>query len=96
MKGRRKDGTAFEALTKIVEEHLGTIGKDEQLTRDTLFEDLGADSLDIVDLTLDVEVEFDTTVPDNEIEAFKKIGDVMDWLEKNADLSGYISEKRLV
>lgn len=49
--------------------------EEDKITADTdLQEDLGADSLDVVDLLMSIEDEFEVEVPDEEIENIKKIG----------------------
>ncbi len=46
--------------------------------------DLGADSLDILQLLLTVEEEYGITIPDEKLAAFDTVGDVVEYLEKNA------------
>ncbi|HAN43775.1 MAG TPA: acyl carrier protein, partial [Ruminococcaceae bacterium] len=46
-------------------------------------DDLGADSLDIVDLVMSLEEEFDTEIPDEEIENIKTVGDMVKYIEDN-------------
>jgi acyl carrier protein len=54
------------------------------ITLDTdMVEDLGADSLDIVDLVMTLEDEFDMEVPDEEIENVKTVGDIVHFIEEN-------------
>ena len=43
--------------------------------------DLGADSLDIVDLVMSLEEEFDCEIPDEEIENIKTVGDIVKYIE---------------
>ena len=47
--------------------------------------DLGADSLDIVDLVMSLEEEFDCEIPDEEIENIKTVGDVVKYIENNTN-----------
>ena len=47
--------------------------------------DLGADSLDIVDLVMSLEEEFDTEIPDEEIENIKTVGDIVKYIENNTN-----------
>ena len=57
---------------------------EDKITADTdLQEDLGADSLDVVDLLMSIEDEFDVEVPDEEIENMKTIGDVVEYIQSN-------------
>lgn len=46
-----------------------------------IIEDLGADSLDVVDIVMRLEEEFDLEVPDEEIETMKTVGDIVHFLE---------------
>jgi acyl carrier protein len=46
-------------------------------------EDLGADSLDAVEIVMTVEDEFDVSVPDEDAEKWKTVKDIVDWVEKN-------------
>ncbi len=49
-----------------------------------LIDDLYCDSLDIVELVIDLEDEFDFNIPDEDIDNFKTVKDVMDYVESNA------------
>ena len=49
-----------------------------------LQEDLGADSLDVVDLLMSIEDEFGVEVPDDEIENIKTVGSLVSYIEANA------------
>ena len=58
---------------------------DDKITADTdLQEDLGADSLDVVDLLMSIEDEFDVEVPDEEIENIKTVGALVSYIEANS------------
>ena len=58
--------------------------EEDKITVDTdLQEDLGADSLDVVDLLMSIEDEFEVEVPDEEIENIKTIGDLTDYIQNN-------------
>ena len=53
----------------------------ETMTADTkIAEDLGADSLDVVELLMSIEDEYDVEIPDEEIENLKTIGDVVEYI----------------
>jgi acyl carrier protein len=55
----------------------------EQINRNTAFiEDIGADSLDIVELIMELEEEFDITIPDEQAEKIKTVGEAIDHIEK--------------
>ncbi len=49
----------------------------------TIQDDLGADSLDVVDLLMTIEDEFEVEVPDTEIENLKTVGDLVKYIEEN-------------
>ena len=50
----------------------------------SIIDDLGADSLDVVDLVMTLEAEFDTEIPDEEIENIKTVGDIVRFIEEHA------------
>lgn len=72
----------FEKIRKILSEQLD-IEEDKITLSSNIVEDLGADSLDIVDLLMSLEDEFDVEVPDEEIENIKTIGDMVNYIENN-------------
>lgn len=47
-------------------------------------DDLGADSLDLVDLIMSFEEEFDVEIPDDQVENIKTVGDIVKYIEDNA------------
>lgn len=58
---------------------------EDTLTVDTnLQEDLGADSLDVVDLLMSIEDEFEVEIPDEEIENIRTLGELVSYIEANA------------
>ena len=58
---------------------------EDKITADTdLQEDLGADSLDVVDLLMSIEDEFEVEVPDEEIENIKTVGSLVSYIEANS------------
>ena len=58
---------------------------EDKITADTdLQEDLGADSLDVVDLLMSIEDEFDVEVHDEEIENIKTVGTLVSYIEANS------------
>lgn len=70
-----------ERVVDIVCENLG-VNKD-QVTRATKFqEDVGADSLDIVELVMELEEEFEITIPDDHAEKIKTVGEAIDYIER--------------
>ena len=48
-------------------------------------DDLGADSLDIVDLVMSFEEEFDLEIPDDQVESIKTVGDVVKYIEEKTE-----------
>ncbi|MGN0500996.1 MAG: acyl carrier protein [Ruminococcus sp.] len=59
--------------------------EEDKVTADTdLQEDLGADSLDVVDLLMSIEDEFGVEVPDEEIENIKTVGALVSYIEANS------------
>ena len=59
--------------------------EEDKSTADTdLQEDLGADSLDVVDLLMSIEDEFEVEVPDEEIENIKTVGSLVSYIEANS------------
>jgi acyl carrier protein len=70
-----------ERVVEIVCENLGV--NKEQVTRSTSFtEDVGADSLDIVELVMELEEEFEITIPDDQAEKIKTVGEAIDYIER--------------
>ena len=58
---------------------------EEKVTMDSsIIDDLGADSLDVVDLVMSLEEEFDIEIPDEEIENVKTVGDMVRFIESNS------------
>lgn len=74
----------FEKLKDIIVDQLG-VDEDAVTMEATMQEDLGADSLDIVDLITTIEDEFDLSIPDEAVEEIKTVGDIANYIEKNAD-----------
>ena len=76
--------TAEERVKKIVVEQLGV--KEEEVTNDASFvDDLGADSLDTVELVMAFEEKFDIEIPDDDAEKMRTVGDAIEYL--NSKLS---------
>ena len=59
------------------------IDEDSITMESALIEDLGADSLDVVDLVMSIEDEFEIEVPDEAIENMRTIGDAVKFIEAN-------------
>ena len=72
-----------ERVKKIVIEHLGV--DEEKVTETASFiDDLGADSLDTVELVMAFEEEFGLDIPDEEAEKITTIQSAVDWIESNS------------
>jgi acyl carrier protein len=56
----------------------------ERVTPTTSFQDVGAESLDIVELVMQLEEELGVTIPDEEAEGIKTVGDAIDYLAKRS------------
>ena len=71
-----------ERVKKIVVEHLGV--EQDKVTEDASFiDDLGADSLDIVELVMAFEEEFGVEIPDDAAEKISTVKDAIDYIEQN-------------
>ena len=72
--------TSVEQKVKsIIAEQLG-VGEDEIKPESSFIEDLGADSLDIVELVMAMEEEFEVEIPDEEAENIKTVGDAINYV----------------
>lgn len=70
-----------EKVKDIIEKELGV--EREKLTPEASFiEDLGADSLDIVELVMEFEKEFNIDIPDEDAEKLRTVGDAMGYLQQ--------------
>src|SRR5215467_844438 len=70
-----------ERVIQIVCDNLGV--NKEQVSRSTSFtEDVGADSLDIVELVMELEEEFEITIPDDQAEKIKTVGEAIEYIER--------------
>ncbi len=72
----------LEKVKEVIVEQLGV--EDENIKLDTSFiDDLGADSLDIVELIMALEEEFDMQIPDSEAEKISTVNDVVEYIKNN-------------
>ncbi len=70
----------FEKIKTILAQQLDV--SEEEITMETnIADDLGADSLDVVDIIMSIEDEFEIEVPDDKIEGIKTVGDVVGYIE---------------
>jgi acyl carrier protein len=76
--------TIENRVRKIVGEQLGV--KEEELSNEASFvDDLGADSLDTVELVMALEEEFETEIPDEKAEKITTIQEAIDYIESNSN-----------
>ena len=74
----------FEKVKGIIVEQLGVT--DTSVTMEASFiDDLGADSLDVVELVMAIEEEFDIEIPDSDAEKVVTVGDVVDYIKDNVE-----------
>jgi acyl carrier protein len=75
--------TVLEKVKEVISEQLGIDDTDSITTETTFIDDLGADSLDIVELIMALEEEFDMEIPEEEAEKITSVGDVVNYIENN-------------
>lgn len=73
----------FEKVKEIIVDQLG-VGEDEVTLESSFIEDLGADSLDIVELIMALEEEFGLEIPDEEAEKISVVNDAVKYIRENA------------
>ena len=74
----------FEKVKAIIADQLDV--EEEKITMEaSITDDLGADSLDVVDLVMSLEEEFDLEIPDEEVEKIKTVGDIVKYVEDKAE-----------
>ena len=74
--------TTFEQVKAIIVEKLG-VNADEVKETSSFVNDLGADSLDVVEFVMEVEKEFDITIPDDAATKLETVGDAVKYIEAN-------------
>ena len=72
-----------EQIRKLVAEQLG-VDPNQVTAQASILDDLGADSLDVVELVMAIEESFDIEIPDEVIETMRTIGDVEQYVSQNA------------
>lgn len=76
-----------ERIKKIIVEQLGV--RPEQITPEASFvDDLGADSLDTVELVMGFEEAFNFEIPDEEAERMQKVKDVIEYVKRHSEKDG--------
>jgi len=74
------DNSLADRIGKIIVEQLG-VNEDQVKPEAKFIEDLGADSLDTVELVMALEEEFGTEIPDEDAEKLQSVGDVIKFVE---------------
>jgi acyl carrier protein len=72
----------LDKIKRIIAEQLG-IDEDEVVPEASFIDDLGADSLDIVELIMAFEEEFDLEIPDEDAEKIKTVQNVIDYIKNH-------------
>ena len=79
----------FEKIKNIVSEQLGVNAN--EITMDSTFvEDLGADSLDVVELVMAMEDEFDMEIDEDQAENISTVGDVVEYIKAHPSILKYV------
>lgn len=73
-----------ERVNKIIVEQLG-VSEGDIKPEASFVDDLGADSLDTVELVMALEEEFDTEIPDEDAEKITSVGEIYNYIEKHAE-----------
>ncbi len=74
----------FDKIREIIVEQLD-VDEDKVTSEASITEDLGADSLDVVDLVMSIEESFDIEIPDEEVENIKTVGDIVKFIEAKTE-----------
>ena len=74
----------FEKFVEILADQLD-VDKDTITPETKIGEDLNADSLDVVEMLMAIEDEFNIEIPDEEIENFKTVNDVVEYIQNNSE-----------
>ena len=74
----------FDKVKKIIVEQLD-VEEDKVTEAASITDDLGADSLDVVDLVMSFEEEFDIEIPDDQVEKIKTVGDIVKFIEEKVE-----------
>lgn len=73
----------FDRVKSVIVDQLGA--EEDAVTMEASFiDDLGADSLDIVELVMGLETEFELEIPDEQSENIKTVGDAVNYIKENA------------
>ena len=72
----------IEKVKELVAEQLG-ISKDAVTAESNIIEDLGADSLDVIEMLMTLEEEFGISIPDDKINQIKTVGQIIELIEQS-------------
>ena len=75
--------TTFERVKKVLVEQLD-VSEDEVTLSASIIDDLGADSLDVVEIIMGLEEEFDVEIPDEEAEKLTTVQKIVDYVDEQA------------
>ena len=71
-----------ERVVEVISEQFG-VSKDQVKPETSFINDLGADSLDIVEMVMELEEEFDINIPDDASEKIQTVGQAVEYIEKH-------------
>lgn len=71
----------FEKVKDLIADQLDVDDKDSIAMESVITDDLGADSLDVVDLVMALEDEFSVEIPEDQVENIKTVGDIVKYIE---------------
>ena len=74
----------FDKVKKIIVDQLD-VEEDKVTEAASITDDLGGDSLDVVDLVMSFEEEFDIEIPDDQVEKIKTVGDIVKFIEEKVE-----------
>lgn len=74
----------FETIARLIAEQFG-ISEDEITCETSLYDDLGADSLELVDLVMALEEEFDFEIPEEDMEDIVTVGDAVEYAKSHCN-----------
>ena len=74
----------FDKVKEIIVDQL-ECDEDQVTMEASITEDLGADSLDVVDLVMSIEESFDVEIPDEDVEGIKTFGDIVKYIESKVE-----------
>lgn len=74
----------FDKIKNLISEQLG-IDAEEVTMESSFIDDLGADSLDIVELIMALETEFDLEIPDEDAEKITTVNDVVEYIKAHTE-----------